>query len=398
MKPLATLATILAVSCFQLSLGQTEKEQKLIAANNEFAIQLLKVLPSPPDDNVFFSPYSLSTALGMAFMGARGATLQELAQALGYSAASLSEGDVQECFYYQNSRLQAHARQAGLEVANSAVVQEGFNILDSYYDILNGTFNAHVFNVDFQHNGQQAVDTINEWVKQATDNKIDKLFSEPLDTNTRLVLMNAILFKGFWEREFQPSQTTKHVFYNGGIHGTQVDTMFVRHTTNRGFSEPLLSKVLELLYRDTDYSMIIVLPQARDGVEAVKQVLTMEKLNAAIASLRSLPVAISLPKFKLDKLNPLKSNLTHLGLRRIFGDADLSGITGNRQLVVSDVLQRAVVEVNEEGAEAAAITIADAVNRAGFGPYPFTADHPFIFFIRDRKTNEIFFAGQVNKL
>ncbi|KAH7955210.1 hypothetical protein HPB49_025521 [Dermacentor silvarum] len=298
MKPLATLATVLAVSCFQLSFGQTEKEHKLIEANNEFAIRLLKVLPSPPDDNVFFSPYSLSTALGMAFIGARGATLQELAQGLGYSAASLNESDIQEGFSHQNSRLQAHARQAGLEVANSAAVQEGFKVLDSYYDTLNRTFNAHVFNVDFQHNGQQAVDAINEWVKQATHSKIDKLFNEPLDTDTRLVLMNAILFKGFWEREFEPSQTTKHVFYNGGIQGTQVDTMFLRHTTNRGFSEPLQSKVLELLYRDSDYSMVIVLPEERDGVEAVKQVLTMEKLNAAIASLRSLPVAISLPKCK----------------------------------------------------------------------------------------------------
>ncbi|KAL1438201.1 hypothetical protein MTO96_048284 [Rhipicephalus appendiculatus] len=373
MKPLVAVATLLALSCFQLSLCQTEKEHKLVAANNDFAIHLLKVLPSLPNENVFFSPYSLSTALGMTLMGARGDTLEEMSQTLGYSALSLSESDIREAFALQNNRLQAHARQAGLEVANSAAVQQGFNVIDSYYDALNRTFNAHVFNVDFQSHGQQAVDTINEWVKQATHNKIDKLFNEPLETDTRLVLMNAILFKGFWERQFNPNETTKQ--------------------------KELQSKLLELPYRDSDYSMVIVLPEERDGADAVKQVLTINKLNLAIASLRSGPVAISLPKFKIDKLNPLKSNLTHLGLRKMFGsEADLSGITGDRRLYVSDVLQRAVVDVNEEGTEAAAVSGVVSVNRIGIEPFPFTADHPFLFFIRDRKTNEIFFAGQVNAL
>lgn len=398
MKSLTAVVAILALSCFQLSFCQTDNEHKLIAANNAFAIHLLKVLPSLPNENVFFSPYSLSTALGMVLVGARGATLEELNQALGYNALSLNGSDVQEAFAHQNNRLQAHAPQAGLEVANSAAIQQGYQVLDSYYAILNHTFNAHVFNVDFQGNGQQAVDTINEWVKQATHNKIDKLFNEPLDTDTRLVLMNAIVFKGFWERQFDPRATAKRVFYNGGIQGNEVDTMLLQHNAKRGFSEELQSKLLELPYRDSDFSMVIVLPEQRDGADAVKQVLTIEKLNLAIASLSKLPVAVSLPKFKLDKLNPLKSNLTHLGLRKIFADADLSGITDNRQLYVSDVVQRAVVEVNEEGTEAAAVTGAVAVNRIGIDAFPFIVDHPFLFFIRDRKTNEIFFAGQVNYL
>lgn len=398
MHLLATLTAIVAVSYFQPGLCLTEKEQKLIAANNEFAIRLLKVLPSHSDDNVFFSPYSLSTALGMAYVGARGSTQQELSGALGYSTASLSEADVEEAFGHQNGRLQAHASQAGLEVANSAAVQENFNVLESYYNVLNQTFNAHVFKVDFEQHGQEAIDTINRWVEGATKNKIDKLFNEPLDTNTRLVLVNAIVFKGLWELQFDPRGTRKHVFHNGGTQATEVDSMFSRRTTPRGFSEELQSQVIELPYRDSDYSMVIVLPTERDGVEAVKQVLTVEKLNAAIASLSNLTVAISLPKFKLDKLNPLKDNLINLGLRTIFGDADLSGITGGRELVVSDVLQRAVVDVNEEGTEAAAASGVVGVNRIGLEPFRFFADHPFLFFIRDRRTHELFFAGQVNKL
>uniref|UniRef100_A0A6M2E637 Putative tick serpins 8 n=1 Tax=Amblyomma tuberculatum TaxID=48802 RepID=A0A6M2E637_9ACAR len=398
MNLLATLTAIVAVSHIQPGLCLTEKEQKLIAANNEFAIRLLKVLPSQPDDNVFFSPYSLSTALGMAYVGARGATQQELSEALGYSAVSLSEGDVQEAFGHQNSRLQAHASQAGLQVANSAAVQANFNVLDTYYNILNQSFNAHVFKVDFEQHGEEAVDAINAWIKGATHNKIDKLFAQPLSTDTRLVLVNAIVFKGLWELQFDPRGTRKDVFYNGGTHAIEVDSMFSRRDTPRGFSQELQSDVIELLYRDSDFSMVIVLPTVRDGVEAVKQVLTVDKLNAAIASLSNRTAAISLPKFKLDKFNPLKSNLTHLGLGQIFGDADLSGITGDRLLVVSDVLQRAVIEVNEEGTEAAAASGVVGVNRIGIEPFRFFVDHPFLFFIRDRRTHELFFAGQVNKL
>uniref|UniRef100_A0A023GE23 Putative tick serpins 9 n=1 Tax=Amblyomma triste TaxID=251400 RepID=A0A023GE23_AMBTT len=398
MNLLATLTAMLAVSYLQPGFCLTDKEKRLIAANNEFAIRLLKVLPSRPDENVFFSPYSLSTALGMTYVGARGATQQELSAALGYNAALLNEDDVETAFVHQNRRLQAHASQTGLEVANSAAVQENFNVLDSYYNALNHTFNARILNVDFEQHGQQAIDVINAWVKEATRNKIDKLFAEPLSTDTRLVLVNALLFKGLWELQFDPSETRKHAFYNGGTQATEVDSMFSRREALRGFSEELQSQVIELLYRDSDYSMVIVLPQERDGVEAVKQVLTLEKLNTALSSLRKRAVVISLPKFKLDKLNPLKSNLTNLGLRSIFEDADLSGITGDRRLVISDVLQRAVVEVDEEGTQAAAASGVVGVNRIGIEPFRFFADHPFLFFIRDWVTKELLFIGQVNKL
>lgn len=398
MKLVTALGAILAVGCFRSSLGLTEKEAKLVAANNDFAIQLLKVLPSRPDENVFFSPYSLSAALGMTYVGARGETLQQLSEVLGYKAAGLADADVQDAFANQNNRLQSQGSQAGLEVANSAAVQEGFNVLDTYYAALNHTFNAHVFTVDFEQHAQQAVDTINAWVKQATHGKIDKLFAEPLDTSTRLVLTNGIVFKGLWARQFRTELTQKGPFYNGGTQPTQVDMMFQRLEANRAFSEELQANVLELPYREGNYSMLIVLPTERDGVEALKQVLTIGKIEAAIASLRNLSAAVSIPKFELDKLNQLKQTLADLGLVKMFGDADLSGITGGRNLVVSDVVQRAVVKVDEEGTEAAAATGVVSVNRIGSEPFRFTADHPFLFFIRNTVTHEIFFAGQLNKL
>lgn len=398
MKQLLTLATILAVGLLQPSFGLSEKERTLVSANNDFALRLLKVLPSSQTENVFFSPYSLSTALGMTYAGARGTTQQEMSQVLGYAGAGLNEADIKDAFTHQNNRLQAEAANVGLEVANTAAVQEGFQILDSYYAELNRSFNARVFNVDFAHHGAQAVSTINAWVKQATHDKIPKLFEEPLDTDTRLVLLNAIVFKGLWARQFKREVTQKRPFYNGGVERVEVDMMFQHMKTNYVFDRSLQANVVELLYRGGNYSMIIALPTQRTGVEALKQVLTMAKLELATSSFRNGTIDLYLPKFELDKQNDLRDNLTNIGLREIFGNADLSGITGNRQLVVSDIVQRAVVKVDEEGTEAAAATAVVGVIRSGTRIPVMKVDHPFLFFIRNRHTKEIFFTGQVNKL
>lgn len=398
MKKLLALTTILAVGLMHPSFSLSEKEQKLASANNDFALRLLKILPSNQNENVFFSPYSLSAALGMTYAGARGTTQQEVAQALGYTQAGLTDADVHEAFAHQNNRLQAEAPRVGLEVANSVAVQDGFEILDTYYSALNHSFNAHLFKLDFAHNGQQAVDTINGWVKQATHEKIQKLFEEPLDTDTKLVLLNAVVFKGLWASQFPRELTEKEPFYNGGIERTEVDMMFQRVKTNHAFDESLHAHVVELLYRGDDYSMVILLPSEKSGVEVLKQELTMAKLDAVTPSLTNSTIELYLPKFKLEKQNNLKSNLTNLGLHEIFGNADLSGVSGNTELFVSDVVQRAIVKVDEEGTEAAAATGVTEVNRMGIELPVVKVDHPFLFFIRNRNTGEIFFAGQVNKL
>lgn len=398
MKKLFALTTILAAGFFHSSFGLSQKEGKLVSANNEFALRLLKILPSNQNENVFFSPYSLSAALGMTYAGARGTTQQEMAQALGYTQAGLSDADVEEAFAQQNNRLQVEAPRVGLEVANSAAVQEGFQTLDTYYAALNHSFNAHLFKLDFSHNGQQAVDTINEWVKHATHDKIPKLFEEPFDTDTKLVLLNAIVFKGLWASQFRRELTEKGPFYNGGIERTEVDMMFQRVKTNNAFDDSLQANVVELLYRGDDYSMLIVLPSERTGVEVLKQDLTMAKLDAVTPLLTNSTIELYLPKFQLEKQNNLKSNLTNLGLHEMFGNADLSGVTGNTELFVSDVVQRAVVKVDEEGTEAAAATGVTEVNRMGIELPVVNVDHPFLFFIRKRITGEIFFAGQINKL
>lgn len=398
MKRITVFTTFLAVCFFQPSSGLSDKERKLASANNDFALRLLKILPSNQNENVFFSPYSLSAALGMTYAGARGTTQQEMSEILGYTQAGLNDADVQDAFAEQNNRLQAEAARVGLEVANSAAIQEGFQILDTYYATLNRSYNAHLFKLDFAHRGEQAMEAINEWVKRATHEKIEKLFEEPLDTDTKLVLLNAIIFKGFWASQFHRPLTQKGPFYNGGQDRTEVDVMFQRLRTNNVFDESLKATVVEMLYRGDDYSMIIALPSERTGVESLKQDLTVATLDEVTASMRNTTIALYLPKFELEKKNDLKSHLIDLGLHKMFGAADLSGVTGSTELVVSDVVQRAVVKVDEEGTEAAAVTGVTEITRTGFEPPAVNIDHPFLFFIRNRHSGEIFFAGQVNKL
>ncbi|XP_077528469.1 iripin-2-like isoform X2 [Haemaphysalis longicornis] len=397
MKQILVFATILTVGLFQATFSLSEKEQKLVSANNDFALRLLKTLQSDQNENVLFSPYSLSAALGMTYAGARGTTQQEMSQALGYRQAGLNDAEIQEAFAHQNNRLQAEAASVGLEVANSAAIQEDFQILDPYYATLNHSFNAHLFKLDFSRNGREAVDTINDWVKQATHEKIEKLFDDPLDSSTKLVLVNAIVFKGLWANQFRREHTEKGFFYNGRQLRSEVDMMFQRVRTNNVFDESLRAHVVELLYRGDVFTMVIVLPSEISGMEALKQDITIQKLDAVTASLRNTTIRLKLPKFKLEKQNNLKSNLATLGLREIFGNADLSGVTGERDLEVSDVVQRVVITVDEEGTEAAAATGVTVI-RTGIEPPAVNVDHPFLFFIRNRITREIFFAGQVNAL
>ncbi|XP_077529514.1 iripin-2-like [Haemaphysalis longicornis] len=398
MQRISALTTILAIGLIQTSSGLSENERKLVSANNNFALRLLKILPSYGNKNVFFSPYSLSTALGMAYAGARGTTQNEMSQAIGYTQAGLDDDDVLEAFAHQNNRLQSESARVGIDVANSAAVQEGFPILEAYYAALNHIFKAHLLKLDFAHKRQEAVEDINACVKRATHDKIETLFEYPIRTDTKLLLLNAIVFKGLWASQFDRALTEKGPFYNSGQDRTEVDVMFQRLKTNHTFDATLQATVVEMLYRGDDYSMVIVLPSERTGVQSLKQNLTIAKLDAVLASLANTNVALHLPKFQLEEMNYPKNHLRSLGLRKMFAGADLSGVTGGTELVVSDVVQRAVLKVDEEGTEAAAVSGVTEVNRMGLETVHIKIDHPFLFFIRNRVSGEIFFAGQVNNL
>ncbi|CAN7936935.1 unnamed protein product [Ixodes hexagonus] len=392
MKVLAVFLTALAV-CW------AEDDAKLTAASNDLGFRLFPLLPSSPDKNVFFSPYSLSIAMGMAYAGARAETQDELYEKMGFANAGLSKEQVLPAFASQTQRHESAQSNTTVDVANSAAIDLSLSLLNEYEDILRNNFKAELQKVDFQEAGQAAIDVINHWVKENTHEKIEKLFDEPLSSATRFVLLNAIYFKGAWETEFAKSRTEKRPFLNGGVTEAQVDTMY-GHIPIRHKSFPNLGlDVAELPYRGGDYSMVILLPKQNTGVEALKGNLTIDQLRNLLDHLEEREVDVFLPRFKLETKYSLKDILPKLGITRIFDGADLSGISGDTSLKVSDVVQKAVVEVNEEGTVAAVVSGVIGVIRASVVPnYEFRVDHPFFFFIRNRHTREVLFGGQVNHL
>ncbi|CAN8012922.1 unnamed protein product [Ixodes pacificus] len=393
------MKTLIVLMC-SLVVVWARYENEMRLANNRFAVDLLRGLPSSPEKNIFFSPYSISTAMGMVFAGAKGETLKNLYDGFGYLRSGLKEDWVLQAYADHAKQLQVGQSQSTFDVANAAAIHERLALLSAYESTLDSTFHAQLLKVDFVNGGPAAVDEINRWVKQKTHDKIDKLFDGPLDPLTRLVLLNAIFFKGAWSTKFDESATTKKQFLNGGTTPTQVDTMTNRIRIGYKSFPTMRLEVAELPYAGGNYSMVILLPRGSEGIEGFKHNLTEHHLQDFIGHVELREVTVSLPKFKLETEYSLKDNLKSLGITEIFGaQADLSGISGDGDLVVSDVVHKAVVEVNEEGTEAAAVSGVNVVTRLVEVPtLEFNVNQPFFFFIRNTQTKDLLFAGQVNHL
>uniref|UniRef100_A0A0E9Y224 Serine protease inhibitor n=1 Tax=Amblyomma americanum TaxID=6943 RepID=A0A0E9Y224_AMBAM len=372
---------------------------RVTAASNEFAFRLLPHLSSSPEKNIFYSPYSIATALAMTYAGAGSTSLQELHDALGYTAVGLDNANVLGAHAQHNRQLLAPSNST-LKIANAAAVDGKLNILPAYAQALQKGFGAELIKVDFSGAGQEAVNTINSWVNQKTQRKISTLFKEKLSSDTRLVLLDAIYFKGTWHTKFDASKTAKAPFYTDGTQSTNVDTMQGIVKAGYAYSRGLGASLLDMPYNGFDYSMSILLPVDRAGVESVKEKLTLEEFRKLLYNLREATVQVHLPRFKLEEEYKLKKVLPKVGIQKVFdkSQADLSGINGGRDLFVDEVVHKAVVEVNEEGSEAAAVTGVVINTRTIGGPLQFRADHPFLFFIRNTRTGDLLFMGQVNRV
>lgn len=244
---------------------------------------------------------------------------------------------------------------------------------------------------------------INGWVEERTEGKIQNLLAEGIvDSLTRLVLVNAIYFKGNWEKQFDKERTTERPFRINKNETRPVQMMFKKDTFNMTYIGDFQTKILELPYVGNELSMIILLPDAiqdgSTGLERLERELTYEKLMAWISPemMKTIEVRVSLPRFKLEESYDLKPLLSSMGMPDAFdlGKADFSGISSGNELVLSEVVHKSFVEVNEEGTEAAAATgLVINSYRAMIVP-EFTADHPFLFFIRHNKTSSILFCGR----
>ncbi len=381
------------------ALGNEENLARLAEGNTGFAIDLYSRLKGD-EGNLFFSPYSISTALAMAHAGARGETAEQMAEAM---RLSLEQSDLPAAFRALAERLKKAQSEGeiALNIANSLWPQQGYPFLDEYLTLLEEHFGVSVTPVDFRR-AIEAAEAINQWVEKETEEKIKNLISpDALDDLTRLVLVNAIYFKGDWEKPFEERLTRSEQFFVTEEKTVEVDMMQQKDHFPYAQNETL--QILELPYAGGDVSMLILLPRTRGDIAKVEGLLTGDpgRLAQWTEGLRRREVQVYLPRFKFEwGVRSLVGELRAMGMEDAFapGRADLSGMDGTRELFIKDVVHKAFVEVNEEGTEAAAATgIIAGVTSVAPPPPVFRADHPFLFLIRENETGSILFMGRVNQ-
>nr|QIR83414.1 serpin 7 [Locusta migratoria] len=378
----------------------TEKTEAALQAicqgNQKFTFSIYKIL-SEVEGNLFFSPASMQVILALVHLGAKGKTAQEIVEGLSLPS---DKKTVEDGFRELMNQLKG-TDDTVLEVANKVYAQMSFPIKEEFRASA-AKFLAEAEEVDFIKETETSRAKINEWVESKTNKKIkDLLPAGTLDALTRLVLVNAIYFKGLWNIPFNKDATAPMPFHVSASDKKTVDMMKLVKKFMYTDAEQLEAQVLELPYKGDQLSMVILLPKKNDGLKELEAKLAGVNLPDILNQMRKVEVTVYLPKFKLEHSINLNESLQKLGMKTMFDEcnADFTGINDSKPgLVVSKVLHKAFIEVNEEGTEAAAATGAVMclrMARIPQEPIIFKADHPFVFLIIDCKTKTSIFAGRI---
>lgn len=392
-----------------IKIGQAQEGKSdidiVVKGSNEFGLDLYAKLKGK-EGNLFFSPYSISTALAMTYAGARGETAKQMAEVMHFD---LEQKKLHPAFAKIINDLNARGEKGNykLSVANSLWGQEGYKFLKDFIDLLNKSYGAGLFLVNFKKAAEEARLKINAWAEEKTNNKIKNLIPQKaLNKYARLVLVNAIYFKGNWASQFNNENTKEMPFRVKPEKEITVPMMYQRQEYK--YLEEDNVQVLEMPYVGEELSMVILLPKATDGLKELEDLLTIKKLDKWCKSLYKEEVNVYLPKFKMTYEFTLKDILMAMGMKDAFIPkpneppiiepyANFLGMGGTRDLYISEGFHKAFVEVNEEGTEAAAVTAIVVCTSEEVPPPPivFCADHPFLFLIKDNKSGSILFMGRV---
>ncbi|MGA2167918.1 MAG: serpin family protein [Terracidiphilus sp.] len=380
----------------QTSLSPTPDQAAVAEGNNAFAVELYGQLRKQ-NGNLFFSPESISTAFAMAYAGARGDTASEIAKALHFT---LPPERLHPAMGALLANLNAAHDGYQLRVADALWAEKDYTFLDDYLKLTSTDYGAGFNRVDFKGAPDAVRLTINQWVEQQTADKIKDLLQPGVLTPAmRLVLTNAIYFKGNWQTQFDKAQTRDEDFHLSAAQTVKAPLMNLQGRFN--YFNGGTFQVLEIPYKSGDLSMIVFLPNDVNGLSALEQSLTASSTQQWLGQLRpGSKVILTLPRFKMTQQFELAGTLGAMGMPQAFEKnvADFSGMTGKRDLWISAAIHKAFVDVNEEGTEAAAATgivmRSMAVTREQ-PPIVFRADHPFLFLIRDNRSGGILFMGRV---
>ena len=371
----------------------------LVDGNNAFALDLYQALKGT-EGNLFYSPYSISLALAMTYAGARDTTEKQMAATLHYT---LPQDRLHPAFNGLDQELSGRGQGAKgkdgkgfrLNIVNAIWGQIGYPFLAQYLDLLAEDYGTGLRTLDFRNAPDDSRITINKWVEDQTEQRIKDLIPPgAIDPLTRLVLTNAIYFNAAWANNFEKNATQPADFHLAD--GSTVKVPMMHQTEHLGYAEGNGFQAVTLTYDGRELEMVVLLPEEGKFAEFEKS-LDAGKVASIINGITPKQVALSLPSFKYESEFSLGKVLADMGMPIAFsGQADFSGMTGNRELSISEVVHKAFVSVDESGTEAAAATaVIMRATAMPVMPLEVTVDHPFIFLIRDIKTGSVIFVGRV---
>lgn len=387
---LSTLLAFPAVAC------NGENAMKSVSkANSDFAVKLYHQIRKGKG-NLLISPYSITSAIAMTYAGANGNTAKEMADVL--SISSIVDPHEQ----YKKLRTALEKRESvKLHVANSLWPQKEYSFLKEYIRFTKEKYGVDITPVDYKKKTEKARTLINSWVSEKTMEKIPELIpSGTLNSLTKMVLVNAIYFKGDWKTPFKKQTTTTETFFKAD--GSSVKTKLMFKSEKFLYKEELGLQVIEMPYTDDNISMVVLLPNKKSGIVDLENALTLENLKKWISDLSLQKVNLHFPKFTLESGFLLGKKLAEMGMASAFNpnQADFSKMDGKKNnLFIGDVIHKTFIAVDEQGTEAAGAT-AVVMRAYASRPEPtpdFRADHPFIYLIMDRSTNTVLFMGRFSE-
>lgn len=370
-------------------------KEKENVAKRDFAVDFLREsMEIYGDENLLVSPLSAEMALSLSANGAKGETLREMLKLIGMSDSSLSVMNR----YYGNlmAELPERDEKAVVRLANAVWVDDRFKLSEGFVDSAR-IFRAKVDAIDLQDPANAKI--LNKWAADNTENLINNIVSERMfSPSLRMIIANALYFKGWWDTKFERRMTVQKTFYKEN--GEQVPVSMMRKTAHYRYIRPERCnfQIACLEYQGEAYEMMVVLPDKGHKVESVLDALTTEHLTIWSNDAKRTNLQLELPSFKIQWGKSLNDCFKKMGMEKAFsGDADFSGMTDSERLNVSDICQFTYMNVDEDGTEAAAVTVV-SFGLTSVRPeevHPFIVDHPFLIFIRDKKSGAILFAGKI---
>ncbi len=374
--------------------GTVANAQNASEAVNSFAFDLYRNLKVDGNENLVYSPFSILPAFGMVTIGAKGETQKQLNATFHFG------NDVRihrNLGVLQRDISSSKSDAITISVANKAWLQTDYNILSGYRRNLKKLYRTSLYKVDFKSNPESSRQTINMAIEHDTKQLIKNLLPQgSIDNLTRLVLTNAIYFKGKWKEPFESEKTKERNFTLAN--GTTVKHPFMNADKTFGYVKGNDYAALEMDYKGDEFSMVIILPNEGIPLNEFESTFTIEKYDEVIKAFEPQKMLVFIPQFTVEGGFSMKKILNEMGLIVPFtDDADFSGISGNKDLKISDAYHKAFIEVSEEGTTAAAATAVVVAMKSMPNFNVFDANRPFLFILRHKPTNTILFIGRFAK-